>query len=402
MAGGGRLKGAAANAALVVAACAVGYLLIEVFFFRVLLVHWRPGLRTYLPETADILAQSSKREAVPRNYIAVLGDSYAQGLGDWMLEVGDDRSRPYHSVDVIHQELKRDVVSFGRSNGGSAETIVRQPTRILEGSKCFMFPDMAEPAGFVAYFYEGNDLRDNLLFLGRVNVAYSGTDTAQIDRYLADTYASFTSWRCHLHLTDIASHAVRNLYRALRFGHEFEQRQAKRINPIRLASGVTYGPYLEGPPPDMTEAQIADAVRVLDRSLAWLRRRYPGVPVTVAYLPGALSVYRFEQDRVGYYSRPMTGRREVVGDELLLATVERTSDFICRQIWGAAVANGAAFIDTRPALRAAASTQTIHGPRDWTHFNKPGYTVLGKLVAARLSAPVSAHDNACAETAAGR
>jgi hypothetical protein len=298
-------------------------------------------------------------------------------------------------VDVIHQELKRDVVSFGRSNSGSAETIVRMPTRILENTKCFIFPDMDEPSGFVAYFYEGNDLRDNLLFLERVKTAYGGTDTAQIDRYLSEVYGHFAHWRCHLHLSDVASHAVRNFYRALRYGRLFRETQEMRINTIQLASGVASAPYLEAPPPSMTDAQMGDAVRVLDRSLAWLRRRFPDVPVTVAYLPGALSIYRFERDRVGYYSRPMDGRR-VAGDEIQLATIKRTSDLICDRVRETSIANGAAFVDARPVLRATAATQTVHGPRDWNHYNRAGYTALGKLVAERLRQPGAAQDTACA------
>jgi hypothetical protein len=145
----------------------------------------------------------------------------------------------------------------------------------------------------------------------------------------------------------------------------------------------------------MTDAEILDAMRVLDRSLAWLRHRFPAVPVTVAYLPGALSVYRFEHDPVGNYSRPGGGGFIPI-DAVSLAAIARTSDFVCRHVRETSIANGAAFIDTRPALREAATTQLIHGPRDWHHYNRAGYTVLGKAIAERLSAPGAGQDNACA------
>ncbi len=391
-----RLKGIAANATLLIAACLIGYVLIEVIFFRFALLHWRPGLRTYLPETADILAQSSKREAVPRNYIAVLGDSYAVGLGDWRLQVDDDRGKPFHSVDVIHQELQRDVVSFGRSNSGSAEAIVRMPTRILEGSKCFIFPDIDAPSGFVVYFYEGNDVRDNLLFLQRVNRAYGGTGTEQIDRYFSDVYGSFGRWRCQFHLGDVASHVVNSYLQEFRFGEQWrEMTYYSQANFIRLASGRAYAPFLEGPSPSITNAQTFDAVRVLERSLVWLRRRFPSVPVTVTYLPGALAIYRFEHDPVAFFNRPVNDG-PVPFDAVSWATINRMSDLICGLVRDASVTNGAAFIDARPALREVGATQLVHGPRDWHHYNRAGYTAVGKLVAEHLHSPNAAQDDACA------
>jgi hypothetical protein len=49
-----------------------------------------------------------------------------------------------------------------------------------------------------------------------------------------------------------------------------------------------------------------------------------------------------------------------------------------------AEAQGIAFIDATPALRAAASAQVIHGLRDWDHLNEIGYRTLGSLVAAHV------------------
>ena len=43
-----------------------------------------------------------------------------------------------------------------------------------------------------------------------------------------------------------------------------------------------------------------------------------------------------------------------------------------------------AFRVALPALRAAASAQVIHGPRDWDHLNEIGYRTHGSLVAAHV------------------
>jgi hypothetical protein len=68
--------------------------------------------------------QNSKDHYVPHDYIALLGDSYAAGVGDWLLAGGGLSDKPYHSANVIHDLTHRDVASFGRVNIGSAQMMV--------------------------------------------------------------------------------------------------------------------------------------------------------------------------------------------------------------------------------------------------------------------------------------
>src|SRR6185312_4839193 len=100
-----KVKEASVNLLLLVLTLAITYLILEFLLFRVVLIHWPPGMTIYLPETADVLAQNSKSGVVPHDYVVLLGDSYAKGVGDWMLDVGDDRTLPYHSANVIHDGL---------------------------------------------------------------------------------------------------------------------------------------------------------------------------------------------------------------------------------------------------------------------------------------------------------
>jgi hypothetical protein len=393
-----RLKALAVNSAVVLLACAIGYLLIEVVFFRIVLPLSPPGLRTYLPETADVLAQNSKSGFAPHNYVAIFGDSYAKGIGDWLLEAGDNRALPFHSVPIIHDRLRRDVLSFGRNDTGSAEALVRTPTHILEGSNCFLFPHIDDPVGIVVYFYEGNDIHDNLLFLTKVNAAYGGTDAARIDRYLSEVYASLASWRCHLHLADMTSRTVKLHYYLLKYGELFAETNKVRANSLLLAGGTTAAPYLQGPAVDLSDENIIAGVRVFDRSLAWLRQRFAGVPVTIVYIPAPLSIYHIDGPKAFFYSRQVARGASPFG-EIPVATIERNSTLMCDLVRQASVSHGAEFVDARPALRAAAQTQIIHGPRDWFHFNRIGYTVLGNLVADHLGHPGVSSGGACAAAA---
>ena len=63
------------------------------------------------------------------------------------------------------------------------------------------------------------------------------------------------------------------------------------------------------------------------------------------------------------------------------ADIYAVSQRTCEQIRALTLAHRARFIDMRPALRAAAATTVIHGPRDWNHFDEAGYRVLGEELA---------------------
>src|ERR1043165_6746344 len=118
------LKNALANIALVVISSAVTYLILELVFFRLMLPHLPLQYRVYLPDRADFFLQISKSQYVPKDYIALVGDSYAQGMGDWLLSLGYKSSKPYHSADVIHEKLRRDVASLGRARYIPSELLV--------------------------------------------------------------------------------------------------------------------------------------------------------------------------------------------------------------------------------------------------------------------------------------
>jgi hypothetical protein len=176
----------------------LSFFAIELLFFRVIFPTANPGVRPHLHETPGVLAQSTKIGFAPRDYIAILGDSMAEGLGDALLAAGQNQARAFHAAHVIPDLTGRDVVSFGRGGSGSAEGLVRQPARILQGSRCLSFPTIEEPRQIFAYLYEGNDNQDNLAFANKVAAKFGRADEQAIDAYLSDNYASFNMWRCHL------------------------------------------------------------------------------------------------------------------------------------------------------------------------------------------------------------
>src|SRR5947209_6034759 len=188
-----------ADTALVLFSLAVSYLAASFFLFRVIIGDLPINLRPHFPDLAEVFAQTSKAGTVPRDTIALLGDSYAEGQGDGLLNANGDRARVQHSAHVLHRLTGRDVISLGVGGAGSVQAMVRQPTRILRDG-CFLYPRLDPPRQMLVYFYEGNDLDENG-YIANV-VTQNGVVTREnLRRYIAEHYAAPPTLRC---VTDLA------------------------------------------------------------------------------------------------------------------------------------------------------------------------------------------------------
>jgi hypothetical protein len=391
-----RINHALTNLALVFASLVVTYGILEVVFFRIIAPELPLTFRLYLPDRADFFLQISKSQYVPKDYIALVGDSYAQGQGDWLMSQGGKGAQPYHSADVIHELLVRDVASYGRAAAGSAEAMVLRVTRILGDKSCFLFPAIEVPSQFFVYFYEGNDIDDNYkLVAHRIHPA--GRDIRpQIDEFLDHNYGAVSNWRCHGHLGD-------TIWKIIQFHARFGLKPdltynigpAPPINHVLIGGVNTNARELNVPSLALDDAQLETGFIVYERALAWLRRHYPQVPTKVVYIPSSSAVYRHASDKVVAFeiydpddaqvpSRPHVSSGRPFPVDAIYANSQR----ICEHIRAITLDQSVGFLDARPALRAAATVQALHGPRDWNHFNEAGYRVLGKLIADYLREPI--------------
>lgn len=384
-----RLKTGMANAMLVAVTLLITYAIGEFTFFRFALPYMSLSLRPFLPERPDFFLQNSKDHYIPKDYIALAGDSYAAGLGDWLLSTGDKRDKPFHSANVIHDILKRDVVTFGRQAAGSAEAMVQRISRLMADDTCYLFPTIPLPSRFLIYIYEGNDIDDNI-FLLQWDVKPTKADIRpELDAFLENTYAAPQRWRCHAQFGEF-------ILKLARYAIEYSWRETGILDrrPIRnqiIVGGRTVGaPELNVPSLGLTDAQVDTSVMVYEHSLAWFRRRFPNIPTTVVYIPSPSAVYRFTTpelmtDEV-YFPDSPGGPHKRYRNFLMfpVAQAYAASQKICEKMRAVTLAAGAGFIDARPALRKRASETTIHGPRDWGHLNEAGYRALGTMLANRI------------------
>jgi len=159
------------------------------------------------------------------------------------------------------------------------------------------------------------------------------------------------------------------------------------MNPLVIGGETRMAADFQAPPLLMSATEIGAAVTVYARSLAWLRGRFPDVPVTVVYVPSAPSVYRHGGATVMtkevFAPSDPGGLTYKFGLHVAPAVIYAKSQMACGRIRDA-TPEGVAFIDARPALRRAAAKAPVHGSRDWNHPNELGYRTLGALVAAKI------------------
>ena len=390
-----RVKAGLANALLLTISVLVTYAVAEVVFFRFALPYMSLSILPHIPDRAAFFLQGSKSEYVPRDYIALLGDSNAQGMGDWLLDTGGDRSKPHHSADVLHELLHTDVVSLGRAASGSAEALVLRITRIFGDDYCYLFPRIDEPRQMLIYFSESNDIDDNNILLDHQIRPHVDDLRGQIDRFLDTQYGVVSGWRCHGHFGDTIFRMARYLIKYRNYTTRLLDQPA--VQQI-MVNGSPLGAWmLSVPSVGLSEDRIEAGVLVFERSLMWLRRKFPHVPTTLVYIPSPGATYRHAGAEVvshDIYIPPtgaaQVGKETVVDGKVFpVAAVYANSQKICEKIREVSIAQGIGFIDTRPALRAAATMRPLHGPRDWNHLNENGYRALGAYLASRISSSAS-------------
>jgi lysophospholipase L1-like esterase len=372
-----RLKSALANLALLIVSVAVTYLASSVIVFRLLLPHLSLNLHPHFPDRAEVFAQTSKAGYAPHDYIALLGDSYAEGQGDGLLTANGDRAKLFQAAHELHRLTGRDVINLGVGGAGSAQGMVRMPTRILR-EHCLLYPRSETPRQMFVYFYEGNDLDENGYVVNVASARYGAPSFEHIARYIEERYGVPSATRCYTELGETAFNMAHFL---LTNAESFETLRKSSARNKVLAGGAAHAaPALQKPPLELPTSSIANSLTVFDASLAWLARTYAQTAITLVYIPSPAAIYRHAEATVdAYVDWPLNNVRA-----LAVADIDAASQRTCEQIRTLTLARGVRFFDARPALRAAGAKMLIHGPRDWNHFNEAGYRVFGETLAGIL------------------
>lgn len=361
---------------------------------------WAPRLFTlaallqHSPMDMQPLLQTSRASVDPApDYLALFGDSYAFGQGDWLYAVQQQRQPDYQATHVLHRTLQRDVVSFGRPASSSLKAYLEYPLGTLAYWRSLPGHRLPDPSTIVLYFYEGNDVMDNwqeyqVRFLGKGYPADALGDRAVFARFVANDVLASPDTAPTARLLPLATFGYSVWHHAWQqwqarhapAGKPFFKPQPRETNRVQLAGADAFLPdRLQVPPVALTADERRVSLQVLAQTLAQLQQAFPRASIGMVYVPAVATPYRIVAETVHVYD-------DQRGKAYPAASLLPMSDETCSAVAQIAQSAGISFRDTRPAFRAAAAQQWLHGPEDWQHFNEAGYRLLAGEIISLLQA----------------
>ena len=421
-----KLKSISINLGLSLISIILFILMMELVFPKIL--HKLP-LPFYLGLGKDykILGQYHKKSVIPVDYIAIVGDSHAFGSGDWYLQVVKKHKLTqgdYHSAHILYNKTGRDVLSFGALGSGSLRGLVLKPISYFKHFNLLRDFELKQPKEILVYFFEGNDLSDNLM-----DIYSHYRDNYDMARFYDHEYfktfiekeilstdriyrgeVPYKNWLFSRFLVESVGDNIYNeikrgikkfkrflvesvgdnIYNEIKPGiKKFKQVSPNfsgKVSPTNSDIAKVGGKELpiphstQQPALNLNEEQTRQAIYVFEQSLKYMAGFFNESKVTIVYIPSPISVYKWASPTITIVGGTVTP----VGVTPVVRVYQR-SDEIFEQIKTIAEKYNHPLIDTRPLLRATALKEPVHGPRDWYHPNKKGYEAIAQGILENTS-----------------
>jgi len=369
------------------------YVFLEATFFYYFTWVFPLSAYSYAGPGAGIALQYSKKNIYPEKYIAILGDSYAFGQGDWQLE-GEHAIRPvYSAAHILHQKLNRDVVTFGFPASDSIRSNNILPNSFLDATKKSGLKTIEDPDTIIVYFYEGNDLNDNVEMAEKsiYPLLENKNDIYDVENFQEFIIPSLVknsdltrqlkniSWTDRLFFLNFTKNIMLDSYQKYRSGSSRAPwKPPKKGNTTQVSvNGVIdyLQDNIQSPALSLDTTQIQLGLYVFDQSLIALQKKFPDAKIGIAYVPAVITAYEVVSPEIhDYYKDPRNSRERIQSS----VSIRKNSDAICQQVRDIALRRNAGFVDSRSRLRSVAKNYYIHGPIDWNHFNRLGYETFSE------------------------
>ena len=304
--------------------------IIILIFLELAFPHFLHKVPLYLHAAIDSgllgLAQTSKRSLIPDDYILILGDSNAIGLGEWFNESLKDRRNlwpDFHTAHIFHNKLNVDVISFGGAGAGNLMNLVFSPITQFKYINSFGPYNLKKPKRILVIFDEGNDVSDNLkelnkLFSRKFDVGRI-YDKEYFRLFLDDVfqnnnpYEVSTSSLKRLIFSRFLYKGIKDLFSENKYEENWQKLlKSQKIHKLKLNEVNTsyktsrhtiLNIALVGsekwvfsnknfrPPIELTEDDIKLGIYVFEQSLLYASEFFKGSKIDIVYLPSVTSSY---------------------------------------------------------------------------------------------------------------
>jgi hypothetical protein len=349
------------------------------------------------------LGQYSKKGVIPKNYLAIVGDSNVYGFGPWLYDNSWSMEQPsFATHHLLHALLKQDVVSFGYPGFGSLGSSLTMVSELQMLKNSWIWSRIEDPLEILFVFYEGNDLINNLHEVEQRGLDLHTIESHTLDQKIANIITDeerklFESLVItdHSAAWNLFSGLMKNYYRKFyqkpkpdssdihsvpidQLSISEELNGSKPINIANISGVQIPLGYCEGPALLLNEIEITLSLKISEHSLRYLRSNFPDSKISLIYLPSSLSIYDFGDCQISPAPLVMMGKSRSGVFKPVDAT-ERNK-LLRAEFLKISQKTGTDFWDTTDHLKEIASNQLLHGPRDPIHLNRAGYEAFTESI----------------------
>ena len=355
------------------------------------------------------LGQYSKKDVIPKEHIAIIGDSNVYGFGPWLYENSWSMGQPdFATHHLLHKTLSKNLIAYGFPGYGTfgytLSTIAEY--NMINGS--LIWSKFPEPHQILVVFYEGNDLINNLHEVQHRGLHIDNISQEnfkqQIKRLIKDESAELESgfsFTDHIACWNITHGLLKN------YLNKFSQESDNIIEPIKdeilnqssenqdkpnepeniaLVGGkkISLG-YLEGPALHLTNNEINLSLEITKQSFNYIKKKFPQSQIDAVYLSTALSLYDFNSSKLRPAPLKLDIKSETARDRTFSEAEVKLKNMHLRTSMKTIMQElKIGFIDTTDSMSKIAKDYRLHGPRDPIHLNRKGYETFADIISLHL------------------
>lgn len=333
------------------------------------------------------------------NYIATYGDSNTFGWGDWGFETGFlYQNKPFNFTFILKDELHTGVLNMGKGGAGSLVSMVTTPLidyhlikerEKLESQKATLF-----------FFYEGNDMTDNLQDLKQFyqNSGEKDLNYNNFSRWIEDielkNYQAVNKFSAKfpalyfLSFTTAITFLYKWTYMPIIYPppHVFRPNQ----NIISFNSGLKQLPVsLQAPSLQCSIEEIDKSLLFMEYCMRYYKEKTKDPNTYLVFIPSVMSCYQFVSNisvELPPKSIPFSYNEAGKISQKIFkpADLYERNNYVRAHIKAICKKLDYKYIDPTDSIRLQSSHQILHGPKDWRHLNKNGQILLGEIVSDAL------------------
>ena len=326
-----------------------------------------PNLHTKLfKEIISTYTSPDIRRGHEKKYLFI-GDSYAIGAGDSFLNGDYNYSLAHYFAN------KKNIDVYNLAHGGFGNyTAAINALRISKYSSSSLFlSKFPKFSRGVIFFYEGNDLNNNLRDEKRFGKVNDFNDilklgSPSLSRTIMNGYffgLKFVYTNLKMRYNDFK---IKSKSKTNEIVHFFP-------NTIKLSNIEIKSPPLQAAAVELSNEQIDKSLFIFKQTVIAINKYFNlSNNIDIIYIPSVSSCYEWDSKiYVATYETDEVGFLKINKEKN-----QKNSEYIRSNIQNFSKKYKYNFIDSTNYLREKCKDNLLHGPEDFNHFNKLGYEEL--------------------------